>query len=196
VPRPHKNYNLSVKASDGSTSEYEVTIKVQRPRYSFAVKAPAVVWANQSGEALLFDLDSGDRGRVLNRDGIKLEDGSKQNNVIEMRPMLGGSISGTYRLSSAIQRGDTFRVAIGFADGARPGRVFLRVVFEQESSGRKKVSRDLLKFEKHRNGWVSEWEYDLGRFAGRRGAILLEALSLTLDSPTAGICWINPRIER
>lgn len=192
-PALTKNYNLSVKASDGSTSEYEVTINVQRPRYSFAVKAPTAVWTNQSGEALLFGLDSGDRGRALSREGIKLEDGSKQNNVIEMRPMLGGSISGTYRLSSAIQRGDTFRVAIGFADRVRPGRVFLRVVFEQESSGRKKVSRELIKFEKDRNGWVPEWEYDLGRFAGRRGAILI---SLAFDSPTAGICWINPRIER
>ncbi|GEM_PF-636382 len=195
-PTVTRTYTLSVKAKDGGVSDYAVTIRVQKPRFSFVARAASAAWFNQSRETLTFGFDSGDRGRALKRDVIKLEDGSAENNVVEMRPMLGGSVSGSYRLPTAIQRGDVFRVAVGFSKAAPTGRVILRVLFQPESAGRKKEVRELLRVEKARNGWVPDWEYDLSKFAGRRGVILLEAISLTFDSQTDGVCWINPRIER
>jgi hypothetical protein len=149
---------MRVKAKDSSTSDYEVSIKVQKLRYGFAAKATMGKWSNQSREKMRFGLDSGDRGRVLSRDGIKLEDGSIQNNVIEMRPMLGGSVSGAFRLSTAIQRGDTFRTALGYAEGNNLGKVILRGVFQREIKGRIKETRGLFRIEKTYNEWVPEWE--------------------------------------
>lgn len=192
-------YRLEIKGRDGSIDSRQIKISVlPRPvvLYSFADSAPAASWRNQSEGKLEFGGSVGDgRGFAANQSRAGLEDDTARAKVIEVHPIGGGGIQGVYKVPIVFRAGDKFRAQIGFLKDAKAGNARLQLYFRKEIKSRN-LGRMIGEIDKVYNRMLQPWEIDLSPLAGQSGMLILQVINRSPSSVKAGVCWINPRIER
>jgi hypothetical protein len=128
-------------------------------------------------------------GIVRINNAVKLEDNKVTGNLLEIFPKQSadGILSGTYKIRSKLQKGDSFFTQIGLAANARGSDYKLQLWF-----------RDKLLSEKAKiyTGKLVEWNVDLTEFAGKAGDLELRVIRNSPGASLASVYLLTPQIER
>jgi len=160
------------------------------PPFDLLGAAPSAAWSSGAGPLPFNGSDADNRGFVLVRQGVKIEDGSMPPRVLQTHPQWvnNGFIQGDYQLPAPIIAGDHFTAQVGFLSAGIVGEVDFKVIVT-DAQGRATVAGNV---HDKADGRLQPLDFDLSKFAGAR--------TISLRVETAGpsnqdwAVWVDPKV--